>query len=156
MVEEQVEVEILTIYDHALLPRDEREVAAQLHQKPFEIPQNGCFQIPLRVSVAQAKKIEQIRIAKHEIGRQSVRVAQLSQFPRSEFRGLLRQSSALVKHPTNFLTQHPHAPSFHAAHLRIEVALQMLLERQQLDEVRPTQFFRQRRDNSLLGKCFSQ
>ena len=45
-----------------------------------------------------------------------------------------------------------HVPPFDAAHFGVEVTFQRVFERDQLDEVAPGQFSRQRRDNSLSGK----
>jgi len=59
---------------------------------------------------------------------------------------------SFVEHGFDSPPEGSNAPAFHAAHLGIKFPLQLLLERQQLTEVRPTQLLRQRRNNLLVRK----
>ena len=65
----------------------------------------------------------------------------------AEFFRLPRQRRALVKHAADLFSQRADAPTFHPAHLRVEVALQRLVQRDQRDEVGPRQLSYQRYDN---------
>lgn len=70
----------------------------------------------------------------------------------NQFIGLLGDCRALVEPGIDSLGQHTRAPTFHPAHLGVEVALKGLVEVQQRTKVGPTQLSTQCVDNVFIGK----
>jgi hypothetical protein len=69
---------------------------------------------------------------------------------------LLRQRGALEQQAADLLAQRAHVPTLDAAHLRVKIAGQRILERQQLDEMAPAQLCRQRRHNLLVRETLTE
>src|SRR5437773_5273609 len=89
MVKQQVEVVIAAINLHPLLPLDETEAHAEFENECLHLPQNRGLNVLLRVRVFQSQEVQQIRIAKYQIGCQLVLLAQLLEFHRHQLGGLL-------------------------------------------------------------------
>ena len=62
MEEKQVQVEVFAVDDHALLALHKRKAPAQLQYEGLQLAQDGGFQIRLVVALAQAQKVEEIRV----------------------------------------------------------------------------------------------
>ena len=68
MVKQQVEIVIFAVHHDAFLPFEKGEARAEFEDERLNLAQDGCLQILLRVSVLQSQKIQDVRIAEHEIG----------------------------------------------------------------------------------------
>jgi hypothetical protein len=68
VIKEQVEIKIRLADAHALLPRDEAEIAAEFEQELFHLAQDRPFQILLAESAGQIEEVKDVRIAKDHIG----------------------------------------------------------------------------------------
>ena len=147
MEEKQVEVVVFTIYRDAFLSSDKGEANAKLQDEGLQFAKNRGLQIFLAVSVVQPEEIEEVGIAEHEVGRELVLLAQCGQFLLCQLRRLPGEGRAFVEHATDLLPEGANAPTLDAAHLGVEVALEAMLQRDDLDEVTPTQLSRQCRDN---------
>src|SRR5262249_11468692 len=66
--------------------------------------------------------------------------------------GLARQDGALEEHTQDLGPQGAHAPALAPAHLGVEVALEVILEINDLDKMTPAQLSRQCRDNLPVGE----
>ena len=153
--EEQVEVKVVLVDAHALLPRDKGEAGAELQQHAFELAQDGALEVALAVRALQAEQIEQVRVTKHQIGAH-LPVAQFGNPGGDEGFGSLRQRRALEQHAADLLPQGAHVPALDTAHLGVEIPRQGLFDRQQLDEVTPAQLCRQRRHNLLVREALAE
>ena len=60
MVEEQVEVKVFPVDDHAFLPLHKRKAPAQLQDEGFQLAQDGGLQVGLQVALAQAQKVQKV------------------------------------------------------------------------------------------------
>src|SRR5689334_17374804 len=92
MVKKQVDVVIFVVDDDALLPGNEGEAGAQFEDESLHLAQDGAFEILFAVGVGQAEKIEEIRVAKNQVGRQRVFLAQGLQLLPGQLGGLPRES----------------------------------------------------------------
>ena len=87
LVEQQVHVKVFTIDHDALLPGQEGESAAQLHDEALHLSQDGCFEILLLVGVLEPEEVEQIGISQDQIGRDEIFVAEGSEFDSCQLGG---------------------------------------------------------------------
>lgn len=55
--EQQVEVEVFPVDDHAFLPFDERKAAPQLQDEGFELAQEGGFQVGFVMALVHAQEV---------------------------------------------------------------------------------------------------
>ena len=149
MVEEQVDVEVIAVDHDPLLAGDEREPAPEFEDERLHLAQDGRLDILLAVGVLQPQEVEKVRVAEHEVGREFVRRAEFGEFLGRELLRLPRQRRPLEEDAVDLRPQGADAPPLDAAHVRVEVTLQLCFERQKFDEVGPTQLSRQRRDNFL-------
>jgi hypothetical protein len=74
MVEEQVEVVILVVDRDPLLPGHEREAGPELQDERLEVPEDGRLQVPLAVGILEPEEVQEIRVAKDQVGRDAVLV----------------------------------------------------------------------------------
>ena len=139
MVEEQVQVVIVTVQGDPLLALDEGETGAELQEERLDLPQQGALQILLAVGIAETEEVEHVGVTEHQVGREPVFFAQSLEVLLDELGGLLRESGALIEHAVDPGPQRPHAPALEAAHLGVEVALKAIRQRNQGDEVGPGQ-----------------
>ncbi len=58
MIEQQIQIVVVAVDGHALLPLDEAEAASEFAQKTSHVTQDGGFQITLAVTVFQIQKVE--------------------------------------------------------------------------------------------------
>src|SRR5208337_2282375 len=157
VVEEQVQVIIHAVDRDALLPRDEREVGAQLKDECLQLAEDRRLDVLLGVRAGgQAEEVEEVRIAEYQVRRYPVLVPQRSDVAGDHLVGLLAERRPFVEEVSDLVPERPHAPPLDAAHLGVEVAFESILKRDQFDEVAPGQFSRQRCDNfpiwETLGK----
>lgn len=134
------------------LPRDERESRTQLQQERFELPKDRVLQILFEVAVGKPDEVEHIRVFEHHGRGHLTLVAQCLEFLSNQLLGFARQRRTFIQHGVDALAQGPYAPALDTAHLRVELALQRLFERQQLAEMRPAQLSPQRGDNRFVGE----
>jgi hypothetical protein len=66
VVEQQVEVEVFAVDDETFLPLDECKAPAQLEDEGFQLAQDGGFQVAFIMALAQAQKVEEIRVLEHQ------------------------------------------------------------------------------------------
>jgi hypothetical protein len=88
VVEEQVEVEILAVDHDPLLPSHEGEAGSEFENELFDFSEDRGFYVVLTVSVLEAEEIEEVRVAKHQIGRELIRFAQFTEFLGRQLFGL--------------------------------------------------------------------
>src|ERR1035438_718008 len=88
------------------------------------------------------------RIAEDQIGSELVLLAQSLEFECRQFFGLARKRRALEEHGADLLLQSALTPAFEAAHLRIEIALERVVQVDNEREVGPTQLCSQWLHNS--------
>lgn len=62
VVEEQVQIKVVAVNDHALLALYKRKAPAQFQDEGFQLAQDGGFQIGLVVALAQAQEVEEVRV----------------------------------------------------------------------------------------------
>jgi len=147
VIEQEVQVEVLAIDHDPLLAGDEREAGPELKEESLHLPEDGRLEVLLAVRVRQAQEVEEVRIAEDQVRRELVLRSQPGQFPLGELGGLPRQCRSFEEHPVDLGPERADAPPLDPAHLGVEVAPEPVLEREDLDEVAPAQFSRQRRDN---------
>ncbi len=157
MVEQQVQVVVHAVDRNPLLTLEEGKADAKFQDERFHFAEDGGLQVLLGVGVLEAEEVQQVRIAENEVRGQLILVAQFPKFLLGELRRLAGKGGAFEQHRVDLLAQRPCAPSFDAAHLRIEVAFQRIIEGNQHREVRPTQLSQQCCDNLSirinLTKC---
>lgn len=139
VVEEQVDIEVVSVDDNPFLAVDEGETAAQLQNEALDLAQDGGFQVLFAVGVGQAEEVEEVGIAEDQVGSQDVLLAQGLQFLLGQLRRFPGQGGALEEHAADLLPQRADAPAFHAAHLGVKVALQVGGLVDDLNEVAPAQ-----------------
>jgi len=61
--EEQVQIEVPHPYGHVLLPGDEGEVGAQLHEESLHLPEDGRLQVPLTAGILQPQEVQEVDLA---------------------------------------------------------------------------------------------
>lgn len=147
MVKKQVHCVVVASHSDSPLPVHKREPRAKFQQKLLDLAQDGRFDVPLGVGVTQAKKIQDIGIAKNHVRCDPVCGTQGINFSPNQLPGFLGQCRALKKHPVDFVTQGSDAPTLEAAHLGIEIPLEGIFEGDQRDKVGPAQLSYQRYDN---------
>ena len=145
MEEQQIEVKILAVDDHAFLALDEGEAPAQLQNEALQFPQDGSFQVCFQETVVQPKHIQQIGV-----------------FERVEWDGgAFRQLAvgdllALEPLAGDELAQLARAKLASCRLFEVEEASFRRFQRQHLDHVRPTQLCSHCRHNpeirELLGE----
>src|SRR5260221_307940 len=152
MIEEQVEVIIPVVNLHTLLAGHETETYTQFEDEGFHLSQNRRFQVSLRIGVFQPEKIEDVGIAEDQVGRELVFLAQLLEFLTDEFVRLLGKRGALEKHGLDLLLERSRVPVLHATHLRVEIALQRIVNRDDLPKMSPAQLCPQCGQNPEIGE----
>ena len=75
MVEQQVEVVVLGIDQHPLLPLQKGKADAEFQDKTLHLAQDRRLHVLLGIGVVQPKEIRDVGIAEDEIGRQLVLAA---------------------------------------------------------------------------------
>lgn len=75
MKEQQVNVVVAPIDRDPLLSSHEREVGAELDQCLLMFGKNRCLKIPFAVVVLESEKVENVGVAKGEIGREAALIA---------------------------------------------------------------------------------
>jgi hypothetical protein len=124
-------------------PVDEREADPQLQDELLQLAEDGGLQVLLAVGVGQPEEVEEVRVAEDQVGRQLVLLAQCLQFLPRQLRRLPRQRRPLEQHVLYLGPQCPHGPALDATHLGVEVALHVVGEGDDLDEMTPAQVARQ-------------
>jgi len=81
------------------------------------------------------------------VRRQAVLVAQSGELALIRLLRLAADGGALEAQGVDPLAQHPHTPAFETAHFGVEVSLQRIVDRNQLNEMAPTQLSGQCPDN---------
>ena len=89
MVEKQIDVVIVAVHLNPFLAGDERKAHAQIENELLQLPQNGVFQVLFQIPVLDPEEFEKIGVAKHQIRREPIILAQSAQAahaPRGTFR----------------------------------------------------------------------
>jgi len=110
-------------------------------------PEDRCLEIPFAVGIGKPEEIEQVWIAKDQIRRDTAIFSQHGKLLTGKVFGFSGESGAFEQHPLDFGVKLPHAPALDPAHLNIEFTGNGVLDLEKFYEMRPTQFFRQRRDD---------
>ncbi len=79
VVEQQIEVIILIVHGDPLLPGDEGEITAQFQDKRLELAEDRLLHIILDVQAGQTEEVQEIRVAKDQVGGHAVLVPDRSQ-----------------------------------------------------------------------------
>lgn len=135
VVEEEVEVEVVGVDGDAELAGLEGEALAEFEEEGFEFAQDGVLEILFQVAVAKAEEVEDVGIAEDEVGAEFVLGAEFGELGPGDFLRLLRDGGALEEHGVDLLAQGADAPAVDPAHLGVEVALEVVLERDDLFEM---------------------
>jgi hypothetical protein len=104
----------------------------------------------------QAQEVEEVRVAKHQIGRHPILIAKRGQILFDQFVGLFGDRCPFEQQTVNLLPQGPRAPPFEAAHFRVELAFQPIVNRQKLAKVGPRQLCTQCVHNLLVGESLGE
>src|SRR5258708_2053597 len=152
MVEEKVEVVVAAVDLHALLPFDEAEADTDLKDESLDLAQDGRLEIVLAVGVLQPEEVQHIRVAEDEVRRKLVVIAKFLQLRGDQTVRLFRQRCSLEEHGLDPSMECPNAPLLDAAHLRIKLALQGIIDIDEAAEMRPTQFCTQCVQDVRVGK----
>ena len=108
------------------------------------------FQVLFNVLAGQAEEVEKVRVAKHQIGRHPIFVAKRREILLDQLFGLLGDRRALEQQMADLVAEGSNAPALDSAHFGVELAFEAIFERNELDEVAPTQLLRQCRNNSFV------
>jgi hypothetical protein len=111
---------------------DEGEPRAQLQDEALQLAEDGRFEVGFVVGVGQAEEVQNVRVAEDQVRRQLVLRAEGGQLALGKFGRLLRQGGTLEEHAANLGPQGPDAPALDAAHLGVEIALEVIWERNDL------------------------
>lgn len=152
MEEQQVEMVIAVVYLHPLLARDKTEPIAEFQNERFDLSQDRGFDVALAVGVLELEKIQHVRIAEDEVGREQIFLAEFLQLHRGEVGRFAGKCRALEKHSADFLFQCARVPAFDAAHLGVEVALERVVDGYNLAKMCPTQLCPQCGHNLGIGE----
>jgi hypothetical protein len=95
------------------------------------------FHVLFDESSGQAQKIQKIWVAEDEIGRHPVLVSQGGDVGRDQVVGLFADGCPLEEEMADLMSQRAGAPSLDAADLRVEIAFQRIVDREQLPEMGP-------------------
>ena len=109
---------------------DEGEASAQLQEDTLDLAQDGALEVALAVGSRESQQIEKVRIAKDDVGGH-VSVAQLRELRRDDGFRFSRQRGALEQHAADLLPKRAHIPTLDSAHFGVEIASQLILDRQQ-------------------------
>src|SRR5579862_3544478 len=114
MKEEKIQVVVDAVHDHPLLTLKKCKTSSELEDEGFHLAQDGHFQVPLRICVLEAKKIQKVWIAEYQVGRQLVTLTQRLELHLRKLLGPSRKSGALEEHRLNLLLQSPRIPALYA------------------------------------------
>src|SRR5262249_19187192 len=67
MVEEQVDIVVVSVNGDALLPRDEGESDAELQNEALQLPDDGVLEVLLQVPIREPEEIQNVGIAEDEV-----------------------------------------------------------------------------------------
>ena len=139
VIEQQVEVVILVVNSNPLLPRDEGKIGPQFQEKGFQLPENGPFHVPLVMLAGEPQEVQQVGIPEDEVGSHPVGIAESIKFVSDEVLGLFADRRSFEQHAVDLVPQGTYTPAFEAAHLSVEIPLEGIGQRQDGQEVAPTQ-----------------
>jgi hypothetical protein len=142
---------ILTADGHAFLPGEKTELCVDFQQEPFNIAQDGGFQIAFAKAVGETQESEDAGIAEHKIGSQAVGFAELFEFLADQGVGPARDSGAFEEHTADAVAEGADAPSFHPAQFGVELAPDRVVEIEDFFEVAPAHVLSQFRGFNLVG-----
>lgn len=111
VVKQEVEVVIYPADRHTLLPSDKGESDAEFQDESFHFTQDGGFKVLLGIAIFKPEKIEDVRIAKNQVGREAILFAECRQLMPGEFFGLFREGGAQKKLRVDLGPQRPERSS---------------------------------------------
>lgn len=152
VVEEQVDVEVVVVDLHPLLPGDEREAGPELQEELLDVAEDGVLEVALQVAVVQPQEVEEVRVFQEEGRRHHLLLAKPGEIVPDGLLGLPGDGAPLVEHRTHPLLELPGGPALEAAQLGVEVPLEGVVDVSQRLDVRPGQFSPQRGENPLIRK----
>lgn len=66
IVEEQVDIEVISVELNALLASDEGETSTQFQQDHLQLPKDSVFEVPLHVMVLEIKEVEDVWVFENQ------------------------------------------------------------------------------------------
>ena len=110
MKEQQIDAIPFVADAEAALPADESEIAAELHEKPFDMPDERFFDVGLGVFVLEAEKFEDVWIFDFFLRRDRIFGFCLRALG-EHFRFVSRRRRALVEERIDLAIELAHAPA---------------------------------------------
>lgn len=101
---------------------------------------------------ASPRKLRKYGSRKDQVGRKLVGLAELGQLLSGQCLGLARQGGPLEEHPADLVAEGTDAPPLDAAHLRVEFAVEVGLQGDDLDEVAPAELAGEPEDEFAVGE----
>lgn len=150
VVEEQVDVEVLVVDLHPLLPGDEREAGPELQQELLDIAEDGVLEIALQVAVLQPQEVEEVWVLQEERRRHHLLLAQPGEVVPDGLLGLPGDRAPLGQHRAHPLLELPGGPALEAAQLGVEVPLEGVVDVCEGPDMGPAQVDTQRVENPFV------
>src|SRR5450759_4979482 len=147
MEEEQIEVVVLAVDDDALLARDEAEVRTELEQEALHLVEDRALQVRFAVLGVEPEEVENVGVAEREARGGHTTVAKRGDLDLDAADWPARGDGALVELVADLGAQCALRPMLMRAHLKVEVALWLLIDGEEFDDVGPRQLLRQWRNN---------
>src|SRR5208337_4194219 len=117
--------------EDALLAGEEGEVTPQLQDERLQLAEDRLLYVLFEVGAGQTQEVEEIGVAKDQVGRHLVLVPERGDVPGDQLVRLLAYGRPFEQQVANLVPERPSAPPLGPAQLGVALALQRIVDWQQ-------------------------